>query len=135
MAGLPGDVEVLALLLMQAFEVAVSHRADQVTGLEKRAKKRTKSSAEKGEKEGELLQISRMDGALRRQQAPIRSEVSVGGKRVRVDSLEESQDKNSYHETANGKFSPSMYEYLSSLHSADCLNFPAIAFLRCSTFP
>ena len=91
MAGLPVDVEVLALLLMQAFEVA-SHRADQGTGLEKRPKERTKGSPEKGDKAGELLQMSRMDGALRRQQAPVRSEVSVGGKRVRVDSLEESQE-------------------------------------------
>jgi hypothetical protein len=64
-----------------------------------------------------------MDGALRRQQAPIRSEVSVGGERVQVDSLKESLD----HETANGKILL-MYEYLPPLHSADCLNFPAIAF-------
>jgi len=83
MAGLSVDVEVMALLLMQAYEVA-SHRADQGTGLEKRPKKRTKGSAEKGDKEGELLQMSRMDGALRRQQALIRSEVSVGGERVQA---------------------------------------------------
>ena len=103
MAGLPLDVEALALLLMQAYEVA-SHRADQGTGLEKRSKERTKGRAEKGDKEGELLKISRMDGALTRQQAPIRSEVSVGGKRVRIDSLEESQDFENFldHETANG---------------------------------
>jgi hypothetical protein len=122
MAGLSVDVEVMALLLMQAYEVA-SHRADQGTGLEKRPKKRSKGSAERGDKEGELLQMSRMDGALRRQQAPIRSEVSVGGERVQVDSLKESLD----HETANGKILL-MYEYLPPLHSADCLNFPAIAF-------
>ena len=106
MAGLSVDVEVMALLLMQAYEVA-SHRADQGTGLEKRPKKRSKGSAERGDKEGELLQMSRMDGALRRQQAPIRSEVSVGGERVQVDSLKESLD----HETANG-ISLLMYEYL-----------------------
>ena len=106
MAGPSVDVEACALLLMQAFEVAsssakastrqafevASHRADQGTGLENRPKERTKGSAEKGDKAGELLQMSRMDGALRRQQAPVRSEVSVGGKRVRVDSLEESQE-------------------------------------------
>jgi hypothetical protein len=61
-----------------------SHQADQGTGCQKRPKKRSKGSAERGDKEGELLQMSRMDGALRRQQAPIRSEVSVGGERVQA---------------------------------------------------